>query len=86
MADSFSHDEENRLICFSGESIPAFVNDQETSAGLLNPLKPPVPTVGHQYVACIYEDLKVVDCLIEIDWSEVDELLKTANARRKSVV
>ena len=50
------------------------------------PTKPAVPTVGHQYVACIYEDLKVIDCLIEIDWSEVDELVKTSNARRKSVV
>jgi hypothetical protein len=69
-----------------GESIPAFVNNQETETGLLNPVKPTVPTVGHQYVACIYEDLKVVDCLIEIDWSEVDELIKTATARRKSIV
>jgi len=69
-----------------GESIPAFVNNQETDTGLFHPTKPAVPTVGHQYVACIYEDLKIIDCLIEIDWSEVDELVKTANARRKSVV
>ncbi|CAF1332121.1 unnamed protein product [Rotaria sp. Silwood1] len=72
-----------------GESIPAFINNKETDdsqIGLLRPTKPAVPTVGHQYVACIYEDLKIIDCLIEIDWSEVDELVKTANARRKSLV
>ena len=68
-----------------GDSIPAFENDQEREGGFLNPTKPTKPTVGQQYVACIYEDLKVVDCLIEVDWSEVDELVKTANARRKSV-
>ena len=62
------------------------MNNQESDGGLFNPTKPPVPTVGHQYVACIYDDLKVIDCLIELDWSEVDELVKTANARRKSVV
>jgi hypothetical protein len=50
------------------------------------PTIPSAPTVAHQYVACIYDDLKIIDCLIEIDWSEVDELVKTANARRKSVV
>ena len=72
-----------------GESIPAFINNQESNdnpLSALNPTKPEVPTVGHQYVACIYEDLKVIDCLIEIDWSEQDELVKTSNARRKSVV
>jgi hypothetical protein len=76
----------NILFIFQGESIPAFVNNQETDAGFLNPTKPAIPTVGHQYVACIYEDIKIIDCLIEIDWSEVDELVKTANARRKSIV
>ncbi len=71
---------------FQDESIPAFVNNQETDAGFWNATKPAIPTVGHQYVACIYEDIKIIDCLIEIDWSEVDELVKTANARRKSIV
>lgn len=72
-----------------GESIPAFVNNKETDdnqGGILAPTKPAVPTVGQQYVACIYEDLKHIDCLIEIHWSEVDELVKTAQARRKSLV
>ncbi|CAF0978118.1 unnamed protein product [Adineta steineri] len=72
-----------------GESIPAFVGGKEAEdgkVGIFNPTTPPVPTVGTQYVACIYEDLKVVDCLIEIDWSEVDELVKQATARRKSIV
>jgi hypothetical protein len=72
-----------------GESIPAFINNQESNdnpLAALNPMKPEIPTVGHQYVACIYDDLKVIDCLIAIDWSEVDELVKTSNARRKSVV
>lgn len=77
------------LFDFLGESIPAFFNNKETddaSGGVLNPTKPAVPTVGQLYCACIYEDLKVIDCLIEIDWSQVDELVKIANARRKSVV
>lgn len=52
----------------------------------MHPTKPEVPTVGHQYVACIYEDPKIIDCLIEIDWSEVDEVVKQASARRKSLV
>ncbi|CAF1163965.1 unnamed protein product [Rotaria sordida] len=71
-----------------GESIPAFINNKETddSQGLLRPTKPLVPTVGHQYVACIFDDIKIIDCLIEIEWSEVDELVKVANARRKSIV
>ncbi|CAF2635190.1 unnamed protein product [Rotaria sp. Silwood2] len=69
-----------------GESIPAFFNSKETESGLINPTKPPVPIVSRQYVACIYDNLKQIDCLIEIGWSEVDELVKTANARRKSVV
>ena len=72
-----------------GESIPVFLNTQqgeESSSGLLNPIKPEIPTVGRQYVACVYDDLKIIDCLIEIGWDEQDELVKTANARRKSVV
>ncbi|UJR24124.1 hypothetical protein I4U23_027091 [Adineta vaga] len=71
-----------------GEGIPCFINNQEkdSTGGPFLPTKPAVPTVGKQYVACIFEDLKVIDCLIEIDWSEVDELVKTANARRKSIV
>jgi len=72
-----------------GESIPVFLNNKEgedSSGGLINPVKPPVPTVGTQYVACIHDDLKVIDVLVEIDWSEVDELVKTANSRRKSVI
>ncbi|CAF1038676.1 unnamed protein product [Rotaria magnacalcarata] len=72
-----------------GESIPAFLNNKEaddSQVALFHPTKPAVPTVGHQYVACIYEDLKIIDYLIEIDWSEVDELVKVSNARRKSVV
>ena len=72
-----------------GESIPVFLNSKEgedSQSGLFNPIKPQTPTVGHQYVACVYDDLKVIDCLVEIDWSETDELVKTANARRKSVI
>ena len=71
-----------------GESIPVFVNNREggDEPTTLNPIKPETPTVGQQYVACIYDDLKIIDALILIDWSEVDELVKTANARRKSVV
>jgi hypothetical protein len=72
-----------------GESIPVFLNSREgedSQPGLINPIKPEIPTVTHQYVACIYDDLKVIDCLIEIPWDEQDELVKTANARRKSVV
>ncbi|CAF1132283.1 unnamed protein product [Rotaria sp. Silwood1] len=71
-----------------GESIPVFTNNKEVNeqGNLINPIKPEIPTVGRQYVACIYDDLKIVDCLIDIDWSEVDELVKTANARRRSVV
>ncbi|CAF3084407.1 unnamed protein product, partial [Rotaria sp. Silwood2] len=71
------------------ESIPVFLNNKETEGGqgnLINPIKPEVPTVGRQYVACIYDDLKIIDCLIDIDWSEVDDLVKTANARRRSIV
>ncbi len=66
-----------------------FLNSKEgedSQAGLLNPVKPETPTVGHQYVVCIYDDLKIIDCLVEIEWDEVDELVKTANARRKSIV
>jgi len=59
---------------------------EDSQGGLINPIKPEIPTVGHQYVACIYDDLKIIDCLIEIEWNEVDELVKTANARRKSIV
>ncbi|CAF1467919.1 unnamed protein product [Rotaria sp. Silwood1] len=73
-------------ILLTGESIPAFFNAKETESGLINPTKPPVPIVGRQYVACIYEDLKRINCLIEIGWNEVDELVKIANSRRKSVV
>ena len=77
-------------IFFSlGESIPVFLNNTEGGdgqGGLLNPIKPEIPTVGKQYCACVYDDLKVIDCLVEIDWNETDELVKTANARRKSVV
>jgi hypothetical protein len=72
-----------------GESIAVFLNTkggEDSQKGLINPIKPEIPTVGHQYVACIYDDLKVIDCLVEIDWSETDELVKTANARRKSVI
>ncbi|CAF1244706.1 unnamed protein product [Rotaria sordida] len=73
-----------------GESIPVFVDDKETTedrtGALLNPIKPELPTVGRRYVACVYDDLKVIDCLIDIDWSEVDELIKIANSRRKSIV
>jgi len=71
-----------------GESIPVFLNNKEgdEQGGLLNPIKPAVPTVGNQYVACVFDDLKIVDVLVEIEWSEVDELVKTANARRKSVI
>ncbi|CAF1275327.1 unnamed protein product [Adineta steineri] len=71
-----------------GESIPVFLNNKEgdNQGGLINPVKPEIPTVGRQYVACIYDDLKIIDCLVEIDSLEVDELVKTANARRKSIV
>ncbi|CAF0922819.1 unnamed protein product [Rotaria sp. Silwood1] len=69
-----------------GESIPASVNTKGIESGLINPTKPPVPIVGRQYVACIYDDLKLIDCLIEIGPKEVDDLVKTANARRKSVI
>ncbi len=72
-----------------GESIPVFLNSKEgedPQAGLINPVVPEIPTVGRQYVACVYDDLKVIDCLVEIDWSETDELVKIANSRRKSVV
>ncbi|CAF0835722.1 unnamed protein product [Adineta ricciae] len=72
-----------------GESIPVFLNNTEGGdgqGGLINPIKPEVPTVGKQYCACVYDDLKIIDCLVEIDWNETDELVKTANARRKSVV
>ncbi|CAF4719945.1 unnamed protein product [Rotaria sp. Silwood2] len=72
-----------------GESIPVFLNNKETEGGqgnLINPIKPEIPRVGRQYVACIYDDLKIIDCLIDIDWSEVDDLVKTANARRRSIV
>ncbi|CAF1020770.1 unnamed protein product [Rotaria magnacalcarata] len=72
-----------------GESVPVFLNNKEvedSQGTLINPIKPTVPTIGHQYVACIYDDLKIVDCLVEIDWSEVDDLVKIANARRKSIV
>ena len=76
-------------LFFLGESIPVFLNSKDSDdnqAGLINPTKPEIPTVGHQYLACIYDDLKIVDCLVEIGWDEADELVKTANARRKSVV
>ena len=72
-----------------GESIPVFLNNKEggdNPSGLINPIKPETPTVGHQYVSCIYDDLKIIDYLVEIEWNEVDELVKTANARRKSIV
>ncbi|CAF1115762.1 unnamed protein product [Didymodactylos carnosus] len=72
-----------------GEGIVPMLadTDKEEKAGvILNPVKPPEPTVGEQYVACIFDNLKHVDVLVHIDWSEVDELVKTANARRKSVV
>ncbi|CAF1056252.1 unnamed protein product [Rotaria sordida] len=72
-----------------GESIPVFLNNTATEGAqgnLINPIKPEVPTVGRHYVACVYDDLKVIDCLIDIDWSEVDDLVKTANSRRRSVV
>jgi len=74
---------------YLGESIPVFLNNREnedSQGGLINPTKPEIPIVGHQYVACIYDDLKIIDCLIEIEWNEVDELVKIANARRKSIV
>ncbi|CAF4305221.1 unnamed protein product [Rotaria magnacalcarata] len=69
-----------------GEGIPACFNSKGAETGLINPTKPPVPIVGHQYVACIYDDLKTIDCLIEISRNEIDNLVKIANARRKSVV
>ena len=74
------------VIQLTGESIPSFFNTKEAESGLTNPTKPPVPIVGHQYVACVYDDLKVINCLIEIGRSEIDDLVKTANARRKSVI
>jgi hypothetical protein len=58
----------------------------DPQGGLISPTKPETPTVGRQYVACVYDDLKVIDCLIDIEWSETDEVVKTANARRKSIV
>ncbi|CAF0784131.1 unnamed protein product [Rotaria sordida] len=69
-----------------GENIPALLNPKETAGGLINPTKPPKPTVGRHYVACIYDDFKAIDCLIEISPKEIDDLVKTANARRKSVI
>lgn len=73
----------------SGESIPVFLNNREgedPQNGLINPIKPEIPVVGRQYVSCVYDDLKQIDCLIEIEWNEIDELVQTANARRKSIV
>jgi hypothetical protein len=52
---------------FQDESIPAFVNNQETDAGFWNTTKPAISTVGHQYFACIYEDIKIIDCPIEME-------------------
>ncbi|CAF3674319.1 unnamed protein product [Rotaria socialis] len=69
-----------------GEGIPACFNSKGAETGLINPTKPPVPIVGRQYVACIYDDLKIIGCLIEISRNEIDNLVKIANARRKSVV
>lgn len=72
-----------------GESIPAFIDNEETddkSGSVLCPTKPPVPTVGHQYVACIFDDLKHINYLIEIDPSEMNELIREANARRNSLI
>ncbi|CAF3014813.1 unnamed protein product [Rotaria sp. Silwood2] len=69
-----------------GEGIPSVFNAKGAESGLINPTKPPIPIVGRQYVACIYDDFKLIDCLIEIDRTEVDNLVKIANARRKSVI
>jgi len=73
-----------------GENIPVYLEGEEREEDpqgrLINPIKPKLPTVGNQYVACIYDDLKIVDCLIEIEWHEVDELIKNANARRQSII
>ncbi|CAF1269057.1 unnamed protein product [Rotaria sp. Silwood1] len=72
-----------------GESIPVFINNKETEdtqGNLINPIKPEVPTVGRQYIACICDDLKVIDYLIDIDSSEVEDLILTANARRRSII
>ncbi|CAF3314520.1 unnamed protein product, partial [Rotaria sp. Silwood2] len=69
--------------------IPVFINNKEVEdpqGSLINPIKPEVPTVGRQYVVCVHDDLKIVDCLIDVDWSEVDELVKIANARRRSII
>ncbi|CAF1310893.1 unnamed protein product [Rotaria sordida] len=72
-----------------GESLPVFINDKETEdtdGNLINPIKPEVPTVGRQYIACICDDLKVIDYLIDIDSSEVDDLILIANSRRRSLI
>ncbi|CAF3753040.1 unnamed protein product [Rotaria sp. Silwood1] len=62
-----------------GESIPVFINNKETEdtqGNLINPIKPEVPTVGRQYIACICDDLKVIDYLIDIDSSEVEDFIE----------
>ena len=76
------------LLVFLGETIPIFIDNKETEdpEDCLNPTKPEVPTVGHQYVVCVYDDLRIIDCLIEIQSDEIDELIKMANARRNSVI
>ncbi|CAF1335833.1 unnamed protein product [Rotaria sordida] len=72
-----------------GESLPVFINNEEiedTEGHLINPIKPDVPIVGRQYIACVYDDLQVINCLIDINSSEVDELILIANERRRSII
>ncbi|CAF1125793.1 unnamed protein product [Didymodactylos carnosus] len=66
-----------------GEGIAPMLITTEKELENSRPLD---PKVGDRYVACIFDNLHHIDVLILIDWSEVDELVKTANARRKSVV
>lgn len=60
------------------------VNNQEIddqTGSILSPTKSIVPIVGQQYMACISEDLKKIDCL-----TEIDDWVKQANAERKSLI
>jgi len=66
-------------ILFKGETIPVFWNNirgEHYQSLLINPIKPQIVTVGHQYVACVYDHLN----------DQIDQLVKRENSRQKSLV
>ncbi|CAF1207515.1 unnamed protein product [Didymodactylos carnosus] len=61
--------------------LPEPSDIQEDDIESFHPIK---PTVGKIYLACVYNDVSHVDKLIELEKSEIDQVVKKANEKRRS--